>query len=855
MTPTSGGNASPVASEKKALERAQRRILELEQALAAAQQHPQQAQALYPGNPNEVFLEQSAKMAHLGYAVWDDLLDKDITVSEELARIHGFSLNDYLKTITSLEKYLELILPEDRQRYLKHDYQLLADRSSKASSVEYRIRRPDGEIRYIKELSQYIPVSSGQPTQSIVVLQDVTDVKRAELRLDKSREALQEREAMLTHTAAMAKLGHAIWNEDADQYSTVSESWAAIFGYSQEEFMTRFIAAEDDYELVHPEDQERYRSFCAEYRNSHEVPDIEYRIVRRDGATRHVLERHSYIFKDTGEPPKSLLMIQDITDRIEREHELRDARNAAEEALLAKSSFLALMSHEIRTPLNAVVGALGMIESGKIDPSLVKYLSLGIKGAENLLHIINDILDFSKMEAGKLQLESAPFSLRETIRDVLQVVEPRALEKNISLTWEIAPEVFDLLVGDAGRVQQVLLNLCSNAVRFTEEGGVHVRLTRPRAGDGSSPVRFEVQDTGSGVSQEDQQHLFEEFWGRNDGAAGGVGGTGLGLSICKQLVELMGGSIGFESEPGTGSVFWFELSLETVGNEAASVGTSGSQQSQVIASPEDLPLLQGRVLLAEDNSANQLIEEALLERLGLQVDVVGNGEEAVAALRDVPYDLVLMDINMPEMDGIQATAAIRNLPGAPASIPIIAMTAYAMQGDRERFLSQGMNGYVSKPIIRSELHSCLAKFLSKAGPAPVTAGIPAYAEPLETHTQVIDAGALGKLIGDVGAELLPQIIEAYLAEVPARVAAIAAAVAAGDCERVAREAHPLKSSSANLGATALEEVARRLEHAGRELNRDTVEMEAGRLGSLSEQTRDELLRISRDMESLTESPS
>jgi PAS domain S-box-containing protein len=701
-----------VDSLSKELESASQRIRALERALAEReQQDAQQKNTLKSIAQSEAFLEQSAEMAHLGYAVWDDILDKDVSVSEELARIHGLTGDEYQETVNSMGEYLEFVVADDREKYLDYENQFTADDSGKAASVEYRIMRPDGEIRHLHQRSQYVPVPSGRTTQSIVVIQDITEQKQVEFHLKKSREALEESEARLTQSVAMANLGHAVWDYDDENYIQVSTEWARIFGYTKEEFLTKFTDVERDNSLIHPDDLERYRVYYEDEDPDNLTPDIEYRIVTRKNEIRHLLQSHKYVFSESGERTKALVTIQDITDRIERENELNEARNAAEQASVAKSSFLALMSHEIRTPLNAVIGALGLIDSKDLDPSLRKFLNVGRKGAESLLLIINDILDFSKMEAGKLQLEPALFNVQKTIDDVLQVLEQRALKSNISLTGDLDLDVPEFLIGDASRIRQVLLNLCSNAVRFTTKGGVHISLSKPGLQDEITHLRFQVKDTGCGVPLEDQGHLFEEFWGTNTTTMGNTGSTGLGLPISKQLVEMMGGSIGFESDPGRGSIFWFELPLETPGEEAIKVEKNKPKKFKQIAPYEDLPILQGRVLLAEDNPANQLIAQIILERIGLRVDVVANGHEVIAALLSVPYDVVLMDINMPEMDGIEATAAVRKLPGALSSIPIIAMTALAMPGDRERFLSLGIDGYISKPIIREELHACIGRIL------------------------------------------------------------------------------------------------------------------------------------------------
>ncbi|MBT4520020.1 MAG: PAS domain-containing protein [Halieaceae bacterium] len=486
-----------VDSLRKKLASAYRRVRTLERALAERElEDGRRKDELNAVAQSEAFLEQSAEIALLGYAVWDDTLDRDVAVSDELARIHGLTRDAYLENVSSMDKYLEFVVPEDREKYLDYENNFTADDSGKAAGVEYHIVRADGEIRHLLQRSQYVPVSSGRPFQSIVVIQDVTEQKEVEDRLKKSREALEESEAMLTQSVAMANLGHAIWNYDSERYIDVSREWARIFGYTKEEFLARFANAEQDLSLIHPDDLERYLVYYEEEDPDNLTPDIEYRIVTRTNEIKHILQSHKYVFNESDERTKGLVTIQDISDRIERENELHEARNAAEQASVAKSSFLALMSHEIRTPLNAVLGALGLIESEDLDPSLRKFLSVGRKGAESLLIIINDILDFSKMEAGKLQLEPASFKVQKAIDDVLQVLEPRALERAISLTSNLDLDVPEFLIGDASRIRQVLLNLCSNAVRFTTEGGVHIRVSKSRQEGDITQVRFEVEDTG-----------------------------------------------------------------------------------------------------------------------------------------------------------------------------------------------------------------------------------------------------------------------------------------------------------------------------------------------------------------------
>ena len=345
MTPDRNTTRLSVDSLRKELGSANQRIRDLERALAEREQQDGQLKdKLFALAQSEAFLGQSAEMAHLGYGIWDDILDKDVTVSEELARIHGLSVDEYLEAISSMGAYLDFIVPDDREQYQDYEDQFTIDPRHDAAGVEYRIVRADGETRHLHQRSQYIPVPSGQPTQSIVVIQDITEQKQVELRLKKSREALEESEAMLTQSVAMANLGHAVWDTDGEKYLQMSEEWARIFGYTKEEFLTTFTDVEKDSSLIHPDDLERYRVYYEDEDPDNLTPDIEYRIITRKNEIRHLLQSHNYVFNESGERTKALVTIQDITDRIERENELNEARNAAEQASVAKSSFLALMS-------------------------------------------------------------------------------------------------------------------------------------------------------------------------------------------------------------------------------------------------------------------------------------------------------------------------------------------------------------------------------------------------------------------------------------------------------------------------------------------------------------------------------
>ncbi len=391
--------------------------------------------------------------------------------------------------------------------------------------------------------------------------------------------------------------------------------------------------------------------------------------------------------------------------------EAEDASTQAMAAAVAKSQFLATMSHEIRTPMNGVIGMLDVLLHSNLDAHQKEQASVAKESAQCLLTVINDILDFSKLEAGKVNLEYGPMNPKRIIEDVVALLNHQATEKGVDLNHEIDGNVPDCVEGDGTRFRQLLVNLIGNGIKFTREGSVHVVCLYRDEGDGPC-LKCEVKDTGIGISQKDQEKLFQRFSQVDASTTRNFGGTGLGLAICRQLAELMGGEIGVKSKPGAGSNFWFTLParpLQAPGTESFSENSpTDSLQS---AMSTEVP----RVLVAEDNVVNQKIIVALLKPLEFQITLVNNGAEALAAINEETFDLILMDIQMPVMDGIEATRAIRALKSNSQTTPIIAVTANAMPGDRERYLAEGMDEYVSKPIEPDELIRAITACLSSSG--------------------------------------------------------------------------------------------------------------------------------------------
>ena len=542
------------------------------------------------------------------------------------------------------------------------------------------------------------PVTIDRKRMLLVVWHDITEQKRA-------GELIKRNEAMLSETQELTHCGS--WEADL---LTGKNYWSAetfrIFGLEPSEKGPGTLTFG---RMIHPEDMELYKSQVKNAIKNVQVSNFDLRISLPDKQVRYINAKVKPYVNEYGKVIKIYGAIVDITDRKIAEQELITAKELAENAGNAKAQFLSTMSHEIRTPMNAVIGFTNLLLQKNPTPEQLEYLKVLKFSGDNLLVLINDILDFSKIEEGKIEFEMIDFSVEDLLDNIRLAFIHRANEQGLQLKLIIDKDLSDAVVGDPTRLAQILSNLVTNAIKFTSEGKITVSALLKNKDEANTQIDFEVADTGIGIAEDKIEYIFERFTQASADTTRKYGGTGLGLTITKRIIELLGGNIQVESKLGKGSTFKFSLLFRN--------GDNALLKNKKISREQAVKSLKGvKVLLAEDNEINIILVRQFMKLWEVQCDVVKNGLLALEKVQHIDYDMVLMDLQMPEMDGYQAAAAIRELPGDKfKTIPIIALTASAMLDIKDKAFNVGMNDYISKPFDPEELYNKILTYSRDQG--------------------------------------------------------------------------------------------------------------------------------------------
>ena|GEM_PF-5554822 len=628
-------------------------------------------------------------------------------------------------------------------------------------------------------------------------------IERSQLHAEQA--ALQVSERRFNSAFNSSPIAVSIATLSEGRFVEVNGNFERDFGYVRAEMVGRTST-----EIGLWPSEEKRGDFRAMLLKSGRVVDHETRFRHKNGALRDVSISADIVQLDE---PCILAYVFDITERKgiaaeldrhrhhlqelveERTRQLAEAKRAAEAASLAKSAFLANMSHEIRTPMNAIIGMAHLLRLDIHDPKQRTRLGKLNTAAQHLLQLINDILDLSKIEAGRLVLESTDFELAGVIENVDTLIRDKALEKGLAWQVQLDPQLPLRLRGDPLRLGQVLINFATNAVKFTERGGIALSASVLSAGTDRCWLRFTVADSGIGMTAEERQRLFQPFEQADTSTTRKFGGTGLGLAISRRIVDKMGGRIGVDSEPGRGSTFWVEVGFAPAADAVPAAAGGPPAAASVLRQGDLAARTDKRILLAEDNPVNQEVALDLLETAGLYADVAATGKAALEMVQSGDYALVLMDVQMPETDGIEATRRIRALPGK-ADLPIIALTANVFEEDRRRCLEAGMNDHLTKPVAPDVFFALLQRWLPQEAPLPVLPG-------LDT------AAGLKSVGGRVPSyrRLLLMFLDHHVDD----AARIRAALDGGAHDEARRLAHSLKGVAATLGAEPLRAAALALE--------------------------------------------
>ncbi|MDD1761413.1 MAG: ATP-binding protein [Methanothrix sp.] len=644
-----------------------------------------------------------------GIGVWDWNIETDrVFFSPQWIAMLGYDPQDIGD---SLEEWRSRLHPDDRDTCLyKLERHLLAE--TPIYHDQHRILQKDSSYKWILDRGKVMDRGEdGRPLRFICTQSDITLRRRArELIWSRSEELAWMLRSMMNAFAVCKSVFDDKGRFISYNFEYINDAYECLTGVRSHDVLGKTVHE------VWPETDPSW------------IDNYAHVVMTGEPVTFDVFLKetgkycHCHVYRPWKTPERFCMIFDDITELKMAEEALILAKEEAEDAARAKSRFLANVSHEIRTPLNGIIGMTGLLMDTKLDAEQLECTRIIRISSESLLSLINAILDFSKLEAKKMDLEVLDFDLYSTLEEAKSLLAAAASEKGLDLCSSIDSDVPLHLSGDQGKLRQIIVNLLSNAVKFTSQGKieVHVSLISPSTMEGCDVVLyFSVNDTGIGIPQDRMGILFSPFTQVDSSTTRKYGGTGLGLAISRQLAELMGGRIGVVSREGEGSTFWFTASFRSLGMGCSGSANWVSKKSKFHsekfvqkATPEESDD-SVRILVAEDNLINQKVAQAMIKKLGYEVDIVANGQEAINALQLMPYDLVLMDCQMPEMDGFEATRRIRQEDSMVLNrnIPIIAMTASAMSGDREKCIMAGMDDFIAKPVRKGELEVMLTGWL------------------------------------------------------------------------------------------------------------------------------------------------
>ena len=726
----------------------------------------------------------------VGDGLWDwNMQTNNVYFSSLWKEMLGYNQDELMNTI---DTWRDLLHTEDKASATK-TLEAYLNGNIEYYRNEFRLRCKNGLYKWVLARGMVISKDiDGKPLRMIGTHTDISLRKESERQLTLSDTALN-----------MINQGVLITDSER-QITWANKAFEELTGYEQAEILGesyRFLLGP----LSAPETIEQIKIALDEQKKF--FGDILN--YRKDG-TPFLQELTILPIMDAQAKLTNFMSIsRDVTEQKKLESDLREGQQQAEQANQVKSQFLAMMSHEIRTPLNAILGMQDLLINTPLNTQQAEYLKYAAEGGALLLRLINDILDLTKVESGKLALETLDFDAASFVEVCMELLAPKAQEKGLELHTIIAPKLDTWISGDPYRFRQIILNLVSNAIKFTEKGSVTVKLSADSSSDKTCLLLVEVIDTGIGIPEDLQSGLFEVFVQVDPSDTRKYGGSGLGLAISKRLINLWGGQIGLDSTPYVGSRFWF-----TVGTLAA----KPKQTPMIKAQQEDTITANtfcARILLVEDSLINQAVMAAMLRNAGHLVDLADSGTKGIEAASEKNYDIILMDISMPDMSGMEATAIIRQLGGAAASVPIIAITAHALSGYQEMCLASGMNGYATKPISQKDLLALVATWCNQTASEKASATIPLVnneaiasnnAQPI-----LLDNKTINELTAQFGKKETNNLLKIYITELQTRCITIKQAIIKQDLEILGREAHTIKSSSATFGATTLQAIAKELE--------------------------------------------